>query len=280
VIWEKTEKVLDNPKSDILLIFDCCQAGVLARKLPNNRFQVLGACTENEVTRPPGKESFTMALIWALEQLKGRDHFFVNELRMEIRKAPDFPETQIPVLVDRDHASPGHIVIAPLHENGREPVAQYPNNDNHDLCGEFINLRFHFGHEIEDIEFVEIAKAINELLQDKVINARRVAFLGKRSFRNGISEIAKHWKKIGQRGGNDFHNTERPSGDHLTIDTNVQRQLSSPPLSLSETPGVGFDKEETLSPRSLRHSLRPRLPRKPPRKGRKAGKLARHGPRS
>lgn len=275
MIWEKTEKVLDNPKSDILLIFDCCQAGVLARRLPSNRFQVLGACTENEVTRPPGKESFTMALIWALEQLKCRDHFFVNELRMEIRKAPDFPETQIPVLVDRDHASPGHIVIAPLHENSRELVAQSPNNGNHDLRGEFINLRFHFEHEIKDMEFVDIAKAINELLQDKVINASRVAFLGKRSYRNDISEITKHWRgKTGRRGGNDFHSTERPSGDHLTIDTNVQTQLLSSPVSLSETSGVRSDTGETLLPQSPRHSLRPRSLRRPRRKGRKAGKIS------
>ena len=94
-------------------------------------FEFLGACSAGNITRSPGKYSFTTALIWALEQLKiEQPRFTVCELSRKIKEAPDFPKDQIPVQIDRCGHAISRIIITPLTktENSKEAVQTNPND--------------------------------------------------------------------------------------------------------------------------------------------------------
>src|SRR5436305_613963 len=72
IAWNMAEKCIESTEADILVIFDCCQAGTLRhdfRSRPGRCFEFLVACAANETTRIPGPGSFTSALIWALKEL-------------------------------------------------------------------------------------------------------------------------------------------------------------------------------------------------------------------
>ena len=78
-------------------------------------FEFLGACSSGNTTRAPGPESFTKALIWALQYLaQHRNRFLVSELSCKIREAPHFPDDQIPVQIERGPGSIERIMLAPL----------------------------------------------------------------------------------------------------------------------------------------------------------------------
>ena len=86
-------------------------------------FEFLAATTHEASTRAPGKDSFTSALIYALEKLvKGRPdgRFTTVELLQTItNEAPGFPKDQTPVISDRQHnAEAGRIVLHPLPKDG------------------------------------------------------------------------------------------------------------------------------------------------------------------
>ena len=90
-------------------------------------FEYLAATKELSSTRVPGKDSFTSALIFALEALvkeKPGGRFTTVELLNKIKlDAPDFPKDQNPVLSDREgDTSAGRIMLHPLQKE--EPNAQ------------------------------------------------------------------------------------------------------------------------------------------------------------
>ena len=86
-------------------------------KIPRS-FEFLGACSSGNTTRAPGDESFTTALIWALQALvEEQSKFLVSELSCKIREAPNFPKDQVPVQFDRGCRSIQRIMLAPLPES-------------------------------------------------------------------------------------------------------------------------------------------------------------------
>jgi hypothetical protein len=123
VAWSQTERLIHTAEeADVLLIFDCCFAGKLSgtldrRSPPSTRiFEFLGATTSNGLTRLPGKESFTRALIWALYELADeKEGFTTSRLYNQILMAPDFPvHEQTPVLSERRGHCLKRLVLAPL----------------------------------------------------------------------------------------------------------------------------------------------------------------------
>lgn len=103
--WHEVERTLVATSSDVLVIFDCCRAGLLCRSaqegLENNDriFQCLGACESEQRTRSSGKQSFTTAMIWALEELAKEPSFPVTKLVKKIEAHAGFPhDDQRPVL--------------------------------------------------------------------------------------------------------------------------------------------------------------------------------------
>lgn len=124
IVWGYIENIFQDTRADVLEIFDCCYAGDLdnTRQPRSNRsFEFLGACSSGNTTVSPGPESFTTALIWALETfVEENPKFVVSELSRKIRAAPNFPETQVPVQLDRGSHSIQRIMLAPLPETGDE----------------------------------------------------------------------------------------------------------------------------------------------------------------
>ena len=80
-------------------------------------FEFLGACSSGNTTPAPGPKSFTRALIWALKSLAQQEkRFTVSGLSRKIREAPNFPQVQVPVQLDRGPGSIERIMLAPLPE--------------------------------------------------------------------------------------------------------------------------------------------------------------------
>jgi len=105
VEWHEVERTLVSISSDVLVIFDCCQAGLLCRSAQDGLvtegrvFQYLGACESEQQTKSSGRHSFTSAVIWALKELVDESSFPVTRLVKKIEEHTDFPnDQQRPVL--------------------------------------------------------------------------------------------------------------------------------------------------------------------------------------
>lgn len=103
--WHEVERTLVATSSDVLVIFDCCCAGLLCRSAQeglensNRIFQCLGACESRQQTRSSGERSFTTAMIWALKELAKGSSFPVTKLVKKIEAHARFPHNdQRPVL--------------------------------------------------------------------------------------------------------------------------------------------------------------------------------------
>ena len=103
--WHEVERTLVSINSDVLVIFDCCQAGLLCSSAREGSvtdgriFQYLGACESQQQTRSAGEHSFTSAVTWALKELIGETSFPVTKLVKKIESHAGFPHgKQRPVL--------------------------------------------------------------------------------------------------------------------------------------------------------------------------------------
>lgn len=234
VIWNSAEKLLRDPRQgDALAIFDCCDAGSLCIGRAPLRFEFLGACCDNQTTKPPGDSSFTTALIWALKELKStpRGWFTTPQLQKKIMEYKDFPSDQLPHLGHREKESLGldHVVLAPLSANsvsetGLSPVSSRTRNVGH----HFVDLRFHFDRLYDDKSFKDLSREIRWLIEQERIDARRVTFI--RKFER-LREILDHWQSLareGKRIGRDP--AQDPSGNRLAIPRNDihTEQISGP----------------------------------------------------
>lgn len=93
--------MLHNLRADLLLIFDCCYAGFLARderKWPesDSQFEFLGSAGANEEARGPRSPgSFTRALIQVLNNIaNGTRSFTAGGLHHKIVNNPNFRNTE------------------------------------------------------------------------------------------------------------------------------------------------------------------------------------------
>ena len=88
-------------------------------------FEVLAAASAQKTTRRPGRESFTSALIYALNRLvRQKDEpFTIDELLRIIKdQAPHFPKEQEPCLVERSYRlrKTNRIILYPIRQGWME----------------------------------------------------------------------------------------------------------------------------------------------------------------
>ncbi|KAF4624049.1 hypothetical protein G7Y89_g14124 [Cudoniella acicularis] len=119
--WHDVEHIVRDAEGDALLIFDCCYAGNLTLRdvqssRPTRSFEYIAACGSTDETNFPGPESFTSAMIWALEDLvKSQKRFTTLELQNKImNEAPSFPRKQSVLVMERDDPCDQRLVLAPL----------------------------------------------------------------------------------------------------------------------------------------------------------------------
>ncbi|RAL62830.1 hypothetical protein DID88_004672 [Monilinia fructigena] len=73
IVWNSAESIIRQTRSDVLVVFDCCNAGEMERDVKasdftRRAFEYISATPQRSTTRKPGPKSFTSALIWALKK--------------------------------------------------------------------------------------------------------------------------------------------------------------------------------------------------------------------
>ena len=179
------ENTLEDTDADVLVILDCCHAGLLCR--PAHRgtsrcFQYLVACPENGRTKTAGPGSFTSALTWALEQLSAEPGFHAPRLLDLIMKAPGFPKLQVPHLYsNRFEPCDEHIYISPMRDSGKEdasPLGKF--RDEHDADNPpqaMLDLRCYFQPPLNSKVVENLALKLRDLMEKRQIHCSRIRLL-------------------------------------------------------------------------------------------------------
>ena len=132
----------------------------------------------------PGQESFTSALIYALETLsqqKKEGRFTTVELLRTIKDhAPHFPKDQDPILSERGnmHAPAGRIMLHPLRRDGT--MSQIPNEM--DLAKKHtVTLHFDFGEKPSEGHLETLGRDLNGIFERNSLEVHRVRWGGMRA---------------------------------------------------------------------------------------------------
>lgn len=123
-------------------------------------------------TPVPGQDSFTSALIYALEALveeKGR--FTTVELLRKIKQdAPNFPQNQIPVLSDRkDDVQAGRIMLQPLQKNQeggpRAGLSPYSDTNLEAFKRQTVTLHIDFSNKPSPTDIEILGQQLNQIFE-------------------------------------------------------------------------------------------------------------------
>lgn len=186
--WAQSEYLIHTADAaDVLLIFDCCFAGKLSgtldsRAFNTKNFEFLGATASNGLARLPGKESFSRALIWALNQLADeKDGFTTSRLYSKIIDAPDFPNhEQTPTLSERRGHCLKRLVLAPLDPNDDLPsnVSPVEGQDQEDSFQYSLTLQLLFPKLLSNTEMEVMCKGLKELIRAEELKAKQIIWRG------------------------------------------------------------------------------------------------------
>ncbi|OCK77316.1 hypothetical protein K432DRAFT_428101 [Lepidopterella palustris CBS 459.81] len=241
IAWKNAENQISSPEADVLIIFDCCEAGAWQQsRSPRRIFEFLGACKQGERTRSPGPSSFTSALIWALKELSTKAAFQTSELRNKIKEYPKFPQ-QDPVLYNRAAPSHDHIWITPPVIDGKEP--ELPDAEYRDARNEYMDLRLYFNRPITETVVINTAQSLSSLIDNRDFSARRIALKRKSSL---IEDYVSHWRQIPAQ------KKRRISGDTIrslpTLSPQSTRQDSGSSLHLQIPRDDDENADDSVSP--------------------------------
>jgi hypothetical protein len=174
IVWQEAERLIHTAQqADIFLILDCCHAGrlVSTRQKPqwsDRIFEYLGACGAAQTTPLPGPDSFTSALIYALEALAEEcDRFTSSELLNKILKAPKFgSDGQLPCLFERTLHCVRRLVLEPLDLKAYEPPSSDRNQSNErvDSSQYRLNLQFLLSRIPTDDEYKKLCDGLREII--------------------------------------------------------------------------------------------------------------------
>ncbi len=170
VPWQVAEQHIKNRQADILLVFDCCWAGLLSgpyeRAPPSKRhFEFLGACAANQVTAGPGPKSFTRAMIESLKDLADEEGGFTTSmLYTKIMNHQNFPKhKQSPTHASRTD-SRNKMLLSPLKK--AEPLLSPPPDvgleSQLDYC---LTLDFLFDDIPDESQFKEICNSFKNIFE-------------------------------------------------------------------------------------------------------------------
>lgn len=169
-------------------------------------FEYLAATGFLGSTKVPGDDSFTSALIFALEQLAEKGRFTTVNLLDKIKKdAPNFPDDQNPVLFSRrkNDTRAGRIMLHPLPEEGS--VTQSTMEDSIHLNPAEVTLHFEFNEKPPNDRIKKLALEVNELVERAdSLGIKRVRWggmrSGKRSVQSTVILAAEKFRANARRG--------------------------------------------------------------------------------
>lgn len=194
--------IIKRTKGDVLVIFDCCHAGVLAKKtrsVAEQNFEFLAACGSDDLTEMPGENSFTSALIWALERLAGTKSGFTTQqlLRKINEDAPNFPRNQHALIMERGEDETScfrKLVLAPLPKPGEKNECELPPTKEKTTAKimHYIDLRFFYDKQPTKEEILYLSQSLKEMIYNEKISARHIGWLNMTDImKNSIEQ----WKR-------------------------------------------------------------------------------------
>lgn len=148
-------------------------------------FEYLAATEEMGFTQVPGKDSFTRALIYALEALvteRADGRFTTVALLNKIKTdAPHFPKDQNPMLINREKKfSAGRIMLHPLQKAGSDEESSQKEAASLDpLKGHALTLHFDFSEKPSSTYIEMLGRELNEFFERNV-GVNRVRWGGMR----------------------------------------------------------------------------------------------------
>lgn len=180
IAWSGAEDNITPTEADVLVIFDCCEAGGLGGlKVRHSRpsFEFIAACGKKERTPRPGERSFTSGLMWALKELREDYPFSAITLVEKIKKYPLLLETQSPELLRRNEFADGLVWISPLNVVGPKPEAAV-QSVKRDPRHEYIDLRFNFYRRVKTEDAKNLAKHLSPLVSsEESFGAKHITLL-------------------------------------------------------------------------------------------------------
>jgi hypothetical protein len=205
IAWTEVESTLAKAESDVVVIFDCCHAGLLccpARRGPRNSFHYVAACKADQRTRASGKKSFTAAMIWALKDLADSPGFTVTRLVEKLMQHEPFPREEQEAVIYPSRFGPGReIWIAPKPEKRSPGTASLiadarPSSAREDLLptADILDLRFHFARHATVAHITETARMMKDFLETKQsLHFHHISFIDHTSF---VKWGAEHWLDV------------------------------------------------------------------------------------
>ncbi|KAF7503041.1 hypothetical protein GJ744_004679 [Endocarpon pusillum] len=211
IVWQEAEGLIHTAsRPDIFLIFDCCHAGRLlnTRQKPvwsDRIFEFLGATGPDGTTPLPGKDSFTSALIWALEQLADEHaRFMSNELLEKILKAPGFSEQgQVPCMNGRGPHCVRKLILEPmdLDEEKAQANPERGREEASEIFKYCLNLQFLLPDAPKDKDIQRLCGSLRESILTDRICARQILWQGlypkehaRAEFPRLVREFAARWQ--------------------------------------------------------------------------------------
>ncbi|CAM6001943.1 unnamed protein product [Sphagnum balticum] len=165
-------------------------------------FELLAACKHDQTTHPPGRKSFTRALIWALNSLlKNSEKFSTRELQTKISLAKDFPKHQVVRIIDRGGPCNYQLILAaaPVRYDLANPEAMSPR-PHVTRPKKFIDLRFWYTKFPEEDEVKELSDRLKQLMHSEHIKAVRVGWLRLGDFdQDQVKNIVEKWRGLRRR---------------------------------------------------------------------------------
>ncbi len=224
------------------------------------KFEYLAA-TKLDLTRAPGDDSFTSALIYALEALVEEGRFTTVDLLKKINDAPKFPKDQDPVLSNRNRnntASAGRIMLHPLPEAGfrtQIPIKEETIQDP--ARGQVLTLHFEFDEKPTAKQTELLAEDINDMFERNsvIVNGVRWGSMQSKAVK-AAAPFIRSLRRIRSNSGSqrflapiDIPRSQRPrSPDSLVPPSPISTHPNSPQIQISFDPECAVTDMPALSP--------------------------------
>ncbi|KAF2238761.1 hypothetical protein EV356DRAFT_516661 [Viridothelium virens] len=274
--WEEVEiHLMHNAKCDALSILDCCFAGDVHKSVfqeDDRTYQLLSAAGKGKMTRAPGPESFTRALIKSLSQLQqehGEKPFTTLQLQARIQSQPE-RQNNPPFLWHRLHRYENLIFLAPLTEQSAQTLSNVGKPSR-----AFLTLRVALEEEtLDKDQVVTLGSKLTKAAKSSGAHVRRVDLVNfsvssrKRSLLQVVRNIALPFVRF-KRGLKRDLNLFQSDSYTVQLPTTRTSHSVSPPDKVSSPHRISEGSAEQahsghapqLSPRELGKRNRSPIPR-------------------
>jgi hypothetical protein len=202
--WTEVETSLGKTRADVLVVLDCCYAGVLqpainrSTRSARRKFQYIAACRADQVTMSAGKDSFSRAIIEAFESLAAKPGFTTSELVRTLTAHEDFPRKDQEALVFDSRFGPvdEDIWIAPSTEQATNAASQESKRQREDglPTADFLDLRFRFAEHATESDVEATAEALKKLTgSTHDLNFHKISLLRRKSH---VTAAFRHWRDV------------------------------------------------------------------------------------